>query len=67
MHPFQVGAVAQHRIAGLREDAAEHRRAATAPPARRVLIRHRAGWILIHVGLRLAISPADPARNTTCA
>jgi hypothetical protein len=30
MHPFQVGAVAQHRIAGLREDAAERRRAATA-------------------------------------
>jgi hypothetical protein len=59
MHPFQVGQVANQRIAGLREEAAQRRRAAMAPPGRRVLIRHRAGWILIHVGLRLAISSAD--------
>jgi hypothetical protein len=65
MHPFQVGQVAQHRIAGLHEKAARRRRAATAAPGRRVLIRHRAGWILVQVGLRLAISSAGAARNTT--
>ena len=59
MHPFQVGQLAHHRIAGLREEAAGRRRAATAAPRRRVLLRHRAGWILIHVGLRLATSSAD--------
>ena len=65
MHPFQVGQVAQHRAAGLREEAAERRRAAMAAPGRRVLMRHRAGWILIHVGLRLAVSSAGAARNAT--
>jgi hypothetical protein len=65
MHPFQVEQVAQHRIAGLREEAAARRRAGTAAAGRHVLIRHRAGWILIHVGLRLAISSAGAARNTT--
>jgi hypothetical protein len=65
MHPFQVGQFAQHRTAGLREETAERRRAASAAPGRRALIRHRAGWILIHVGLRLAISSAGAARNTT--
>jgi hypothetical protein len=65
MHPFQVGQVAQHRAARLREEAAGRRRAAMAAPGGRVLIRHRAGWILIHVGLRLAVSPARAARNAT--
>jgi hypothetical protein len=65
MHPFQVGQVAQHRLAGLREEAAGRRRAAAAAPGRRVLIRHRAGWLLIHVGLRLAVGSAGPARNAT--
>ena len=50
---------------GLREEAAERRRAAAAAPGRRVLIRHRAGWILIHVGLRLAVSSPGAARNPT--
>ena len=65
MHPFQVAQVAQHRAAGLREEAAERRRAAMAAPGRRVLMRHRAGWILIHVGLRLAVSSPGAARNPT--
>ena len=65
MHPFQVAQVAQHRAAGLREEAAERRRATLAAPGRRVLIRHRAGWILIHVGLRLAVSSPGAARNPT--
>jgi hypothetical protein len=57
MHPFQVGQFAQYRVAGLREEAAAARR--------RVPIRRRAGWILIHVGLRLAVSSAGAARNAT--
>src|SRR6202042_1905562 len=46
MHPFLIGQVANQRMAGLREAAAERRRAAAAAPRPRVLIRHRAGWIL---------------------
>lgn len=59
MHPFLVGQIANQRIADLHQEAAERRRAATAAPGRRILIRHRAGWILIHVGLRLVVSSAD--------
>ena len=59
MHPFLVGQVANQHIADLREAAAGRRRAAAATSGRRVLIRHRAGWILIHIGLRLVMSSAD--------
>jgi hypothetical protein len=60
MYPFQAGPVADQRRADLRAQAAQRRRAATAATARcRVPVRHRAGWVLIHIGLRLAVSSTD--------
>jgi hypothetical protein len=60
MHPFQAGQVADQHGADLRAQAIRRRRAAAALSARRhVPVRHRAGWALIHLGLRLAASSAD--------
>jgi hypothetical protein len=60
MHPFQAGQVADRHRADLCAQAARRRRVATAATARRrVPIRHRAGWTLVHIGLRLAASSAD--------
>jgi hypothetical protein len=60
MHPFQAAQAADQHRAELRAQAAQRRRAAMAATARRrVPIRHRAGWTLIHIGLRLTASSAD--------
>jgi hypothetical protein len=58
MHPHLLGQVAHQRAADLHRTAAQ-RRLASAAAARRTTIRNKAGWTLVHIGLRLAVSSAD--------
>jgi hypothetical protein len=60
MHPHQLGSLATQHIAELHEGATARHRADRAAAVRpRVPVRRRAGWALVHVGLRLAASSAD--------
>jgi hypothetical protein len=52
MYPQQIGELADQRVAELRQTAAG-RRTAAGPP--RTSLRNRTGWVLIHLGLRLAL------------
>jgi hypothetical protein len=53
MHPDLIGQIAHQRTDELRQSAAADLRAAAAPRAPRPSIRNRAGWTLVHIGLRL--------------
>jgi hypothetical protein len=59
MYPQQIGELANQRVAELRKTAAGRRTAAVARSPR-ASIKNRAGWVLIHLGLRLALQPAEP-------
>jgi hypothetical protein len=54
MHPELVGQIAQQRTDDFRQSAAANARGAAAPRLRHPSIRSRAGWTLVHIGLRLA-------------
>jgi hypothetical protein len=54
MHPHLLSQAANEHIADLRRTAAA--RPAQQLPAGRSTIRNRAGWTLVHIGLRLASS-----------
>jgi hypothetical protein len=55
MHPQLLSQVASEHVNDLRRDAERHAPAAVP----RVPIRRRAGWTLVHIGLRMAASSAD--------
>jgi hypothetical protein len=57
MHPQQTGELANQRIAERRETAARHR--AAVARTSRPSIKNRTGWALLHLGLRLALRPAQ--------
>ena len=60
MHPHQLGSLASQHIADRHAAATARSRAAGSAPGRhRLAVRRRAGWALIHLGLRLAASSAD--------
>jgi hypothetical protein len=54
MHPDLIGQIATQHVDELRKSAAAAASGAgvTSPP--RPSIRNRAGWTLVHIGLRLA-------------
>jgi hypothetical protein len=58
MHPQLIGQAAHEHVADLHRTAAQ-RRLASAAATRRTTIRNKAGWTLVHLGLRLAASSAD--------
>jgi hypothetical protein len=59
MHPYLLSQLSQEHIADLHREAAR-RRPARVPAARRGdSIRTRAGWTLVHIGLRLAERSAN--------
>ena len=53
MHPHLIGQIAQQRASELRQSATDGR-ATTAHDPSRPSISNRAGWTLVHIGLRLA-------------
>jgi hypothetical protein len=57
MHPDLIGQIATQHTAELRESAAQSTRGARVVRVVRLphlSIRYRAGWTLVHLGLRLA-------------
>lgn len=58
MHPQQLGELANQRVAELRQTAAGRRTpAVTGSP--RASLKNRTGWMLVQLGLRLALQPAE--------
>jgi hypothetical protein len=53
MHPFLTSQMAVQRAADMRA-AAERARALRRPRVFRTSVRHRAGWTLVEIGLRVA-------------
>ncbi|HTX30092.1 MAG TPA: hypothetical protein VMD09_01840 [Solirubrobacteraceae bacterium] len=65
LHPTVLDALVEDRVAELRQTAALSARAETAKHRRRPVqsARHGAGWLLVDVGLRLALPhPASRER-----
>jgi hypothetical protein len=54
MHPDLIGQIARQRTDEVRQSATAEARAAAAAHPPRPSIRNRAGWTLVHIGLRLA-------------
>jgi hypothetical protein len=54
MHPDFIGQIASDRTREARQFAASDARAAAVVRPPRPSIRNRAGWTLVHIGLRLA-------------
>jgi hypothetical protein len=54
MHPELLGQIAQQRTDDFRQSAAATARGAAAARLPHPSIRHRAGWTLVQLGLRLA-------------
>ena len=54
MHPDFIGQIARQRTDEVRQLAAMDARGAGAVRPPRPSIRNRAGWTLVHIGLRLA-------------
>ncbi|HMH89634.1 MAG TPA: hypothetical protein VK586_00985 [Streptosporangiaceae bacterium] len=54
MHPDLLGQIARQRTDEVRQFAAAEARAAAVARPTRSSIRNRAGWTLVHIGLRLA-------------
>ena len=57
MHPYVMNQVAHEHAADLHR-AADQRRLAKSAPGAHATLRSRAGWTLVHVGLRLAANPS---------
>jgi hypothetical protein len=53
MHPYLSNQVARQRAADMRA-AAERARMLRRPRVPRTSVRHRAGWTLVEIGLRVA-------------
>ena len=53
MHPYTINQLTIQRTSELRGDAGRGRPHVT-PPGPRNSVRHRAGWTLVEIGLRLA-------------
>jgi hypothetical protein len=65
MHPDVISALAAAHRADVRAAVrAPHRVAAPAAPSR---LRRRTGWLLVTVGLRLAVAPRPAARPASSA
>ncbi|HEU5416262.1 MAG TPA: hypothetical protein VFV41_01140 [Streptosporangiaceae bacterium] len=58
MNPQLLAQTASEHVADLRRSAAK-RQLASKAAAPRTTIRNRAGWTLVHIGLRLAAGSAD--------
>ncbi len=58
MHPYIVEQLAGERARELRTQAQQSRARRTRPVPRNT-VRHRAGWTLVEIGLRLAGSSSD--------
>jgi hypothetical protein len=58
MHPFTMSELAIQHTSELRA-AAGRARPYVTPPRPRDSVRHRAGWTLVEIGLRLAGVPDD--------
>jgi hypothetical protein len=56
MYPQQIGELANQRVAELRSTATGQRAGARLP---RASIKNRTGWMLVQLGLRLALQPAE--------
>ncbi|HTZ22656.1 MAG TPA: hypothetical protein VMC83_01560 [Streptosporangiaceae bacterium] len=54
MHPYQMEQIASQRAAELRAQKAHLARRHVQHPGPRNSVRHRAGWTLVEIGLRLA-------------
>jgi hypothetical protein len=54
MHPELLGQIAQQRTDDRRQSATADARGAAAARLPHPSIRNRAGWTLVHLGLRLA-------------
>ena len=54
MHPELIGQIARQRTHEVRQLAAMDARSASVVRPPRPSIRNRAGWTLVHIGLRLA-------------
>lgn len=57
MNPYMMELLAEEHANELRRSQQRHRRAPRRSP--RGSVRHRAGWTLVEVGLRLAGASAD--------
>jgi hypothetical protein len=53
MHPYLTNQMARQRTADMRA-AAERARLLRRPRVYRTSVRHRAGWTLVEIGLRVA-------------
>jgi hypothetical protein len=62
MHPDLIGQIATQHTDELRKSAAQSGRGASVARPPHPSIRNRAGWTLVHIGLRLA---AREARSAT--
>jgi hypothetical protein len=58
MHPYTMSRLASQHSSELRA-AAGRARLHVTPPRPRNSVRHRAGWTLVGIGLRLAGGPDD--------
>jgi hypothetical protein len=60
MHPYMHEQMMKARCDNLHRQAARGRGAATRAGGRnRTPLRHNVGWLLVHVGLRLALGPGQ--------
>lgn len=58
MHPYTMSRLASQHASELRT-AVRRARPHVIPPRPRDTVRHRAGWTLVEIGLRLAGGPDD--------
>jgi hypothetical protein len=58
MHPYTMSELAIRHTDELRA-AADRARLHVSPPRPRNSVRHRAGWTLVEIGLRMAGGPDD--------
>jgi hypothetical protein len=59
MHPHLLSQITRQHIDDLRRSAAERTPGAAPGTGAGAAIRSRAGWALVHLGLRLAVRSAD--------
>ena len=62
MNPKMLEQLASQRVTEVRADAVSHRRPAATDHQPRESLRERAGWTLIHAGLRLTDSAPSSRR-----
>ena len=68
MHPYMHEKMMQAHCDDLHRQAARGRIAAVGAARRnRTPLRHDVGWLLVHVGLRLALGPGQPGQTASRA